>query len=49
MKRDSNAWLRTLGPGAPVRSLTERRTFNVARPARGAIKYGQSQLDHTPR
>jgi amidase len=45
MKRDFNAWLRSLGPGAPVKSLTELRNFNLARGERGAIKYGQSQLD----
>ena len=45
MKRDFNAWLQSLGPGAPVKSLTELRNYNLARPSRGAIKYGQSQLD----
>ena len=45
MKRDFNAWLRSLGPSAPVKTLTELRAFNAARPARGAIKYGQAQLD----
>lgn len=45
MKRDFNAWLRSLGPGAPVKTLTELRDFNLERPARGAIKYGQAQLD----
>jgi amidase len=45
MKRDFNAWLRTLGPGAPVKTLTELREFNTARPKRGAIRYGQSRLD----
>jgi amidase len=45
MKRDFNAWLRTLGSGAPVRTLAELREFNTARPKRGAIKYGQSRLD----
>ena len=45
MKRDFNAWLQSLGPGAPVKSLTELRDYNLARPSRGAIKYGQSQLD----
>jgi amidase len=45
MKRDFNAWLRSLGPGAPVKTLAELRTFNLARTERGAIKYGQSQLD----
>jgi amidase len=45
MKRDFNAWLRTLGPGAPVKTLAELREFNTARPKRGAVKYGQSRLD----
>jgi amidase len=45
MKRDFNAWLQSLGPSAPVKSLTELRNYNLARPSRGAIKYGQSQLD----
>ena len=45
MKRDFNAWLRTLGPGAPVKTLTELREFNWGRPTRPAIKYGQSRLD----
>jgi amidase len=47
MKRDFNAWLRSLGPAAPVKSLTELRSFNAARPARGTIKYGQAQLDNS--
>src|SRR4029077_3486019 len=45
MKRDFNKWLSSLGPGAPVKSLTELRQFNLAHRAAGAIKYGQSQLD----
>ncbi|HXJ83980.1 MAG TPA: amidase family protein [Candidatus Methylomirabilis sp.] len=45
MKRDFNAWLQSLGPSAPVKTLTELRTFNSAHQARGAIKYGQAQLD----
>ena len=45
MKRDFNAWLRTLSPSAPVKTLTELRNFNVARTARGTLKYGQSRLD----
>jgi amidase len=45
MKRDFNKWLGTLGPGAPVKSLTELRDFNRAHTAAGAIKYGQSLLD----
>jgi amidase len=47
MKRDFNAWLRSLGPGAPVKTLAELRNFNVARTSRGTIKYGQSQLDNS--
>ena len=45
MKRDFNKWLATLGPTAPVKSLTELREFNLAHKAAGAIKYGQSNLD----
>ena len=47
MKRDFNAWLRSLGAAAPVRSLAELRNFNVARTARGTLKYGQNQLDNS--
>jgi len=47
MKRDFNAWLRSLGPSAPVKTLTELRNFNLARTPRGAIKYGQNQLDNS--
>jgi len=45
MKRDFNAWLRTLGPSAPVKSLTELREWNITHINSGAIRYGQSQLD----
>jgi amidase len=45
MKRDFNAWLASLGPAAPVKTLTELREYNRANVARGTIKYGQSQLD----
>jgi amidase len=45
MKRDFNAWLASLGPAAPVKTLTELRNYNTANTARGTIKYGQSQLD----
>ena len=45
MKRDFNAWLASLGPAAPVKSLTELREWNTAHERMGAIKYGQSQLD----
>ncbi len=45
MKRDFNKWLASLGSAAPFKSLTELRWFNTANAGRGAIKYGQSQLD----
>jgi amidase len=45
MKRDFNVWLRTLGPSAPVKTLTELRDFNKARTSAGTLKYGQSRLD----
>jgi amidase len=45
MKRDFNAWLATLGPSAPVKSLTELREWNITHTMAGAIRYGQSQLD----
>ncbi len=45
MKRDFNAWLTSLGPSAPVKTLTELRLWNVAHQRMGAIKYGQALLD----
>jgi amidase len=45
MKRDFNAWLATLGPSAPVKSLTELREWNIRHINAGAIRFGQSQLD----
>jgi amidase len=45
MKRDFNKWLASLGPSAPVKSLTELREWNLAHQTSGAIKYGQAQLD----
>jgi amidase len=45
MKRDFNAWLKTLGPSAPVATLTALREWNLAHQKAGAIKYGQSRLD----
>ncbi|HUA86603.1 MAG TPA: amidase family protein [Bryobacteraceae bacterium] len=45
MKRDFNAWLKSLGPTAPVKSLTELREWNLKHEKAGAIKYGQSRLD----
>jgi len=45
MKRDFNAWLATLGPSAPVKTLTELRIWNITHITGGAIRFGQSQLD----
>ena len=45
MKRDFNAWIRSLGPSSPVKSLTELREWNLAHAKAGAIRYGQSRLD----
>ena len=45
MKRDFNAWLRTLGDKAPVKTLTELRQWNIAHQRAGSIKYGQANLD----
>ncbi len=44
-KRDFNAWLATLGPAAPVATLTELREWNVAHGRAGAIRYGQARFD----
>ncbi len=45
MKRDFNLWLKTLGPTAPVKTLTELREWNLAHAKAGAIRFGQSRLD----
>ena len=45
MKRDFNRWLASLGPSAPVKTLTELRQWNITHTKVGAIKYGQSNLD----
>ena len=45
MKRDFNAWLKSLGPSAPVKTLTELREWNLAHAKAGAIRFGQSRLD----
>jgi amidase len=45
MKRDFNAWLSTLGPGAPVHTLGELREWNLAHTRAGSLKYGQAELD----
>jgi amidase len=45
MKRDFNKWLASLGPAAPVHTLTELRQWNRAHERAGSIKYGQALLD----
>jgi amidase len=45
MKRDFNRWIESLGPSAPVASLTALREWNVAHQQAGSIRYGQSLLD----
>jgi amidase len=45
MKRDFNKFLATLGPTAPVKTLTELRQWNITHISAGAIKFGQSNLD----
>ena len=45
MKRDFNAWLESLGPSAPVRTLTELREWNLAHRQAGSMKYEQSRFD----
>jgi amidase len=47
MKRDFNAWLTSLGPAAPVKTLAELRAFNTAHGNRNAIKYAQINLDNS--
>jgi amidase len=45
MKRDFNKWLTSLGPSAPVPTLTALREWNITHTKAGSIKYGQSNLD----
>jgi amidase len=45
MERDFNAWLKSLGDTAPVKTLSELRKWNRDHVKAGAIKYGQSLLD----
>jgi amidase len=45
MKRDFNSWLASLGPSAPVKTLTELRNWNLAHTRANAIRYQQSRLD----
>jgi amidase len=44
MKRDFNAWLASLGPAAPVKTLTELIEWNKTHERLGTIKYGQTLL-----
>jgi amidase len=45
MKRDFNAWLASLGPTAPLKTLTELRQWNMKHEKAGAMRFGQSRLD----
>ena len=45
MKRDFNSWLASLGPSAPVKTLSELRQWNLNHAKAGAIKFGQSRID----
>ena len=45
MKRDFDTWLGTLGPDAPVKSLSDLRFFNTEHAPEGAIRFGQSRID----
>ena len=44
-KRDFTDWVATLGPGGPVKSLTELREWNIANENLGTLKYAQRSLD----
>jgi len=44
-KRDFNDFLSSLGPSAPVHTLSALRAFNTAHAADNAIKYLQARLD----
>jgi amidase len=45
MKRDFNAWLASLGPAAPVKTMAELRRWNLDHHGAGSLKYGQQNLD----
>ena len=45
MERDFNAWLRSLGDAAPVKTLAELRAWNERHEKLGTLKYGQGLLD----
>jgi len=46
MKRDFDAWLASLGPRSPVKTLDELRRWNLEHEDEGAIRYGQARLDN---
>jgi len=46
MKRDFTAWLASLGPAAPVKTLDELRKWNLDHQDEGSMKYGQGRLDN---
>lgn len=45
MKRDFNAYLASLGPGAPFKTLTQLREYNLANRPRNTLRYEQEHLD----
>lgn len=45
MERDFNAWLKSLGGDAPVKTLAELREWNEEHQKMGTLKYGQGLLD----
>jgi amidase len=45
MKRDFNAYLASLGPGAPFKTLTQLREYNLANRPRNTLRYNQEHLD----
>jgi amidase len=45
MKRDFNAYLASLGPGAPSTTLTQLREYNLANRPRNTLRYNQEHLD----
>lgn len=44
-KRDFAAYIASIGPTAPVKSLTELRQFNTANASQNALRYRQDLLD----
>lgn len=45
MKRDFNAWLKSVDGINGIETLTDLRRWNIEHQRAGSIKYGQSQLD----